>query len=46
MVQKSFVNTVSLEQGLGGMRDVVNSIIIHEQAQSNRICSFQTLDIQ
>ena len=34
-------NCVSLNLGLGGVRDVVSSSISHEQTQSNRVCGFK-----
>ena len=43
-VQCLFGNRVALNLGLGGMRDITSAIISHEQTQSNRVCSFQTLD--
>ena len=40
MVQNHLGNIVSLDPGLGGMRDAVKAIIFHEQAQSNQVYCF------
>ena len=43
-VQNFYLGTDSLNPGIGDGRDVASSIISREQAQSNRVRCFQTLD--
>ena len=43
-VQHLFDSRVSLNPGLGGVRDVASASIPHEQTQQNRACCFQALD--
>ena len=39
-----FGNSVALNPGQGGVRDVASAITSHEQTEYNRICYSQTLD--